>query len=68
MRVCILTYSIDKGYGGPARSVPFLANGLAEAGCNVTLCAVESEDMNDNLVHHKNVTFTTINKESQKMD
>lgn len=46
MRVCILIHSIDKKDGGPSRSVPILARGLSKVGVDVTLMAVESEDMN----------------------
>lgn len=53
--VCILTSSIDKKGGGPSRSVPILAKGLSECGCQVTLLFVESNDMNLHLLDGSNV-------------
>ena len=60
MKVCIFTTSIDKKDGGPSRSVPILANGLAKAGVDVTLMTEESDDMNTQAVDVENVKLEVI--------
>lgn len=55
MRICIFTDSIDKSKGGPSRSVPILAKGLAMAGCDVTLMTLESDDMNLHILEDSRV-------------
>lgn len=55
MKICIATASIDKSDGGPSRSVPMLAKGLAEIGVNTTLLVVETNDMNFHILENTNV-------------
>ena len=60
MKICIFTESIDKKDGGPSRSVPILARGLAEAGVDVTLMAVESDEMNTHLLEGTSVVLKKV--------
>ncbi len=46
MKVLSFLTSISLRTGGPSRSVPMLVRGLAEAGVDITLMTVYSEDMN----------------------
>lgn len=50
MKVCIFTATIDKKDGGPSRSVPILAKGLASIGCEVTLMTLRTDDMNTHML------------------
>lgn len=50
MRVLIFISSIDKKDGGPSRSVPILAKGLSDIGCDVTLMTLKTDDMNTHLL------------------
>ncbi len=60
MKICIFTESIDKKDGGPSRSVPILARGLAELGLDVTLMAVETDEMNTHLLDGTSVKLITV--------
>lgn len=60
MKVCLFTESIDKKDGGPSRSVPILARGLAELGLDVTLMAVETDEMNTHLLDGTSVKLITV--------
>lgn len=66
MKFCILTATIDKKGGGPSRSVPILAKGLAEIGCDVTLVTVESDDMNTHILEGTSVKFIALSKKCTK--
>lgn len=46
MRVCLFTSTNDKNEGGPSRSVPILAKGLSEIGCDTILMTRETANMN----------------------
>ena len=46
MKVLSFISSLDLSSGGPSRSVPMLAKGLAELGVDITLMTVKSENMN----------------------
>ncbi|MBO4596024.1 MAG: glycosyltransferase [Bacteroidales bacterium] len=46
MEILLVITSLDVSRGGPSRSVPTLAKGLAEAGHGVTIMTVGSERMN----------------------
>ena len=46
MKICIFTSTNDKSEGGPSRSVPILARGLAENGCEAVLMTQKTFDMN----------------------
>lgn len=46
MKVLIFISSIDLNSGGPSRSVPMMAKGLAEIGVDVTLMTISSDNMN----------------------
>lgn len=59
MRICIFTVTIDKKGGGPSRSVPILAKGLAQVGIDVTLMTGESDEMNTHAVEGQNVRLIT---------
>lgn len=60
MRICIFTASIDKKDGGPSRSVPILAKGLAEIGVETTLLTGCSNEMNTHLLDNTSVEVKTI--------
>ncbi|MBR6111884.1 MAG: glycosyltransferase [Paludibacteraceae bacterium] len=62
MRILIFTANIDKKGGGPSRSVPILAKGLAKIGLEVTLMAVESDDMNIHAIDGSSVNLCVIPK------
>lgn len=57
MKICIFTADIDKKGGGPSRSVPILAKGIAENLGNVTLLAGESQQMNDHMIEESKVNL-----------
>ncbi len=59
MKICIFTATIDKKGGGPSRSVPIMAKGLAEVGVEVTLMVGESDDMNTHAIEGHNVELIT---------
>ena len=46
MKVLSFVTSLELSHGGPSRSVPLHAKGLAEAGVDITLMTLRSEDMN----------------------
>lgn len=46
MKILSFISSLDLSSGGPSRSVPLLAKGLAELGVNITLMTIRSESMN----------------------
>ena len=46
MKILSFVSSLDLSSGGPSRSVPMLAKGLAELGVDITLMTVKSENMN----------------------
>ena len=60
MKICILTNSIDKTDGGPSRSVPILAKGLAIVGANTTLFTCSSPQMNSHLLDETDVTLKVV--------
>ena len=68
MRICIFTESIDKKDGGPSRSVPILARGLAEVGVDVTLMAVETDEMNTHLLEGTDVKLVKISPNASQRD
>lgn len=60
MRICIFTTSIDKRLGGPSRSVPILARGLANKGILTTLLTCKTEQMNVHLLDNSTVDLKII--------
>ena len=46
MKILSFVSSFDLACGGPSRSVPLLAKGLAELGVDITLMTIRSENMN----------------------
>ncbi len=46
MKVLTFVTGLDKTKGGPSRSIPIFVKGLAEIGVDITLMAIESENMN----------------------
>lgn len=55
MKVLTFITSISLKGGGPSRSVPMLAKGLAEVGVDVTLMTFRTEDMNTHALEGTNV-------------
>lgn len=68
MKICIFTKSIDKKDGGPSRSVPILARGLAEVGVDVTLMVVESDEMNTHLLDGTDVKIIKVSQNATQKD
>lgn len=68
MKICVLTATIDKKGGGPSRSVPILAKGLAEIGCDVTLVTVESDDMNTHILDGTSVKLIILPQDYTKSE
>ena len=66
MRICIFTATIDKQDGGPSRSVPILAKGLAQIGVNVTLMTGESKDMNTHALDGQKVKLIVFPRDIAK--
>ena len=67
MKVCVFTASIDKKDGGPSRSVPILAKGLAEVGVSTTLLTLETDNMNTHILDGTNVDIIVLpNRASYK--
>ena len=60
MKICIFTASIDKSHGGPSRSTPILAKGLAQINVQTTLITIETSDMNTELVEGTGVNIVVI--------
>lgn len=60
MKICIFTTTLDKKDGGPSRSVPILAKGLANCGVDTTLLTCYSDDMNIHLLENSSVALKTI--------
>lgn len=68
MKICIFTESIDKKDGGPSRSVPILARGLAEVGVDVTLMVVESDEMNTHLLDGTDAKIIKVSQNATQKD
>lgn len=68
MKICIFTESIDKKDGGPSRSVPILARGLAEVGLNVTLMTLKTDEMNTHLLDDSSVKLVTVSPSASEKD
>ena len=62
LRIIHAALSLRESYGGPARSIPALADALAERGLDVVLLTADNEITTDPLVRprHSGVTFTTV--------
>ena len=60
MKICIFIASLDKNDGGPSRSVPIIAKGLSELGVDVTLMAVETDEMNTHLLNGTSVKLEVV--------
>lgn len=63
MKVLIFISSLDLNSGGPSRSVPMMAKGLAETGVNVTLMTIRSENMNLHAVDGSNVKLHILERD-----
>jgi len=68
MKVLIFITSISMRAGGPSRSVPMLAKGLAEAGEDVTLMTFRDEDMNTHALDGTNVKVEILDKSNYKKE
>ena len=60
MKVLSFVSSLDLSSGGPSRSVPMLAKGLAELGVDITLMAIRSENMNIHALEGTSVRLKVI--------
>ena len=60
MKILSFVSSIDLSSGGPSRSVPMLAKGLAELGVDITLMAIRSENMNIHALEGTSVKLKVI--------
>lgn len=60
MKVLSFVSSLDLSSGGPSRSVPMLAKGLAELGVDITLMAIRSENMNIHALEGTSVKLKVI--------
>lgn len=63
MKVLIFISSLDLNSGGPSRSVPMMAKGLAETGVDVTLMTIRSENMNLHAVDGSNVKLHILERD-----
>lgn len=63
MKVCIFTTTIDKKNGGPSRSVPILARGLASNGVETTLITCASDNMNLHILDDSSVEVQVIQRD-----
>lgn len=63
MKVLIFISSLDLNSGGPSRSVPMMAKGLAEIGVDVTLMTIRSENMNLHAVEGSNVKIHILERD-----
>ena len=55
MRICLFTSTNDKNEGGPSRSVPILAKGLAEMGCDTSLMTRKTANMNFHVLEDNSI-------------
>lgn len=62
MKICIAISTIDKIAGGPSRSVPLLAKGLAKCGMDITLLTRASDSMNLEILANSDVKVKIIDK------
>ena len=60
MKVLSFVSSLDLSSGGPSRSVPMLAKGVAELGVDITLMAIRSENMNIHALEGTSVKLKVI--------
>ena len=60
MKVLSFVSSLDLSSGGPSRSVPMLAKGLAELGVDITLMVIRSENMNIHALEGTSVKLKVI--------
>lgn len=68
MKVLLFITSLSLRGGGPSRSVPLLAKGLAEVGLEVTLLTNREEDMNIHGIEESRVKFVAWNPGFTKKD
>lgn len=68
MKLLIFLTNIDQTKGGPSRSVPLLVRGLAEQGVDVTLMAIESNDMNLHVLDGTSVKLHFIPADYKRRD
>ena len=60
MKILSFVSSLDLSSGGPSRSVPMLAKGLAELGVDITLMVIRSENMNIHALEGTSVKLKVI--------
>lgn len=68
MKVLIFVTSISLRDGGPSRSVPFMAKGLAELGVDVTLMTFRNDDMNTHILDGANVRLKILDLHNYKKE
>lgn len=59
MKVLIFITNISLNSGGPSRSVPMLVKGLSEAGMDITLATLRTENMNTHMIENTSAKFKT---------
>lgn len=62
MKILTFITSLSLSAGGPSRSVPMMAKGLANNGVDITLMTVRSEDMNIHALENSNVKLKILEK------
>ena len=62
MKILTFITSISLNGGGPSRSVPMMAKGLANIGVDITLMTVRSENMNTHAIENTNVKLKILER------
>lgn len=68
MKILLFVSSLSLKYGGPSRSVPGMAKGLSEAGVDVTLMTLYSDDMNIHSLDGTNVKLVSLKKKFDRVE
>ena len=68
MKVLSFVTSLKLTDGGPSRSVPMLAKGLAEAGVDITLMTIRSEEMNTHAIEGTTARLKVISPTCSKKE
>lgn len=68
MKILSFVVSLDVKDGGPSRSVPMLARGLAELGVDITLMTIRSENMNTHALEGTNAKLKVLEPSFSRRD
>ena len=68
MKILSFVVSLDVKDGGPSRSVPMLARGLAELGVDVTLVTIRSKNMNTHALEGTNAKLKVLEPSFSRRD